>query len=53
MATKTHTYSDGSKIELGTEPGKRRHQVEATRPATGRAALRLPPEQTTRPDRDF
>lgn len=22
MTTRTHTYSDGSKIELGSEPGK-------------------------------
>lgn len=64
--TYTRTYSDGSKIELGSEPGKgwvavlkARHEAseaeaaQRKRTIIGRKATRVQPEQTTRPDRDF
>ncbi|MFG1376127.1 hypothetical protein [Xanthobacter autotrophicus] len=55
----THTYSDGSKIELGSKPGKgwiavlKEGPEAVKRTITGRAAIRVQPEDTTRPDRDF
>ena len=61
---KTHTYSDGSQIELGSEPGKgwiavlkTRHQASETeapkrkRQITGRAALRV--DDMTQPGRSY
>ncbi|MFG1304171.1 hypothetical protein V5F34_08530 [Xanthobacter autotrophicus] len=56
--TKIHTYSDGSQIELGSPPGKGwlavvKEGPEAVRKVTGRGALRMKPEETTRPDREF
>lgn len=66
MTTRTHTYSDGSQIELGSEPGKGwiavlkdRHlaseeeAAQRKRTITGRKAIRVQPQDTTRPDRDF
>ena len=90
MTTKTHTHSDGSKVDLGADKGKgwlsklkaedagtepkvqkqssgefseyivnmhfemfEMHRPPRKRQILGRKAIRVQPETTTRPDREF